>query len=213
MKTDDLVTMLATGGGADARPAATRRFALAIGWGALGAALLMAVLLGARDDLARSTGLPMFWVKFGFVAALTAASVVAALRLSRPGVSLGRAPAALAAPLLAMWALAGVVLLAADPAERTALVFGDTWLWCPLNITMLSVPVWATSMWAMKGLAPTRLRLAGAACGLLAGAVGALVYTLHCPELAAPFLAVWYVLGLLVPTAAGALVGPWLLRW
>lgn len=213
MKTDDLVTMLATGAGAVEPPAASRRFTLAIGWGALGASLLMAVLLGARDDLAEASGLPMFWVKFGFVAALTAASVVAALRLSRPGASLGRVPIALAAPLLAIWALAGAVLLAAEPAERSALVFGETWAWCPFNITVLSVPVWATSMWAMKGLAPTRLRLAGATCGLLAGAVGALVYTLHCPELAAPFLAIWYVLGVMVPTVAGALIGPRLLRW
>src|SRR5690606_22168149 len=89
MKTDDLVTMLATGAGAFEPSAANRRFALAVGWGALGAALLMAVLLGARDDLAQASGLPMFWVKFAFVAALTAASVVAALRLSRPGASLG----------------------------------------------------------------------------------------------------------------------------
>ena len=141
------------------------------------------------------------------------ASVVAALRLSRPGVALGGAPLGLAAPLLAIWALAAAVLLAAAPAERAALIFGQTWASCPLNITVLSAPVWASAMWAMKGLAPTRLRLAGAVSGLLAGAVGALVYTLHCPELAAPFLATWYVLGLAVPTLAGALFGPRLLRW
>lgn len=213
MKTDDLVTMLATGAAPVERPAASRRFALAVGWGALGASLLMAVLLGVRDDLVQATALPMFWVKFAFVAALAAASVVAALRLSQPGVPLGGAPLGLAAPLLAIWALAGAVLLAAEPDQRSALVFGETWASCPLNITVLSAPVWATAMWAMKGLAPTRLRLAGAVSGFMAGAVGALVYTLHCPELAAPFLATWYVLGLLVPTAAGALLGPRLLRW
>ena len=65
----------------------------------------------------------------------------------------------------------------------------------------------------MKGLAPTRLRLAGAAAGFAAGAIGALVYTLHCPELDAPFLAVWYVSGMLIPTVVGAFVGPRLLRW
>jgi len=213
MKTDDLVTMLATGA-ADVEPsAARRRFALAIGWGALGASLLMAILLGVRDDLAQAAGLPMFWMKFGFVAALAAASVVAALRLSQPGVALGGAPIGMAAPLLAIWALAGAVLLAAEPAERAGLVFGQTWATCPLNITVLSVPTWATAMWAMKGLAPTRLRLAGGVAGLLAGAVAAMVYALHCPEMAAPFLAIWYVLGILIPAALGALLGPRLLRW
>jgi hypothetical protein len=65
----------------------------------------------------------------------------------------------------------------------------------------------------MKGLAPTRLRLAGAAAGLLAGTTGALVYCLHCPELEAPFLGFWYLLGMLIPTAVGALLGSRLLRW
>jgi hypothetical protein len=75
------------------------------------------------------------------------------------------------------------------------------------------VPAFVAVLWAMKGLAPTRLRLAGAGAGLLAGALGALVYTLHCPELAAPFLGVWYVLGILIPAAFGAVVGPRVLRW
>ena len=69
------------------------------------------------------------------------------------------------------------------------------------------------TLWAMKGLAPTRLALAGAGAGLLAGALGALVYALHCPELAASFLAVWYVLGIAIPALAGALLGPRVLRW
>ena len=65
----------------------------------------------------------------------------------------------------------------------------------------------------MRGLAPTQTRLAGAAVGLLAGAIGAMAYTLHCPEMGAPFLAIWYVAGVLVPTVAGALLGPRMLRW
>lgn len=65
----------------------------------------------------------------------------------------------------------------------------------------------------MRGLAPTRLALAGAASGLLAGALGALVYALHCTEIAAPFLGIWYVIGMLIPTAIGALLGPRMLRW
>jgi pimeloyl-ACP methyl ester carboxylesterase len=55
--------------------------------------------------------------------------------------------------------------------------------------------------------------IAGAAAGFAAGAAGALVYTLHCPEMTAPFLGIWYVLGMLIPTAVGAELGPSLLRW
>lgn len=213
MRTDDLVAMLATGAGAVAPNAAARRYAAAIGSGIVGAALLLAILLGVRHDLGTAVMLPMFWVKLAFVACLAAASLVAVLRLSQPGLRLARVPGALAAPVLAMWALAAFVLMRADPAQRTQLFFGDTWTSCPFLVALLSAPVFAAVMWAIRGLAPTRLRLAGAAAGLLSGSVGALVYSWHCPELAAPFLGFWYLLGMLIPTAAGALVGPRLLRW
>ena len=55
--------------------------------------------------------------------------------------------------------------------------------------------------------------MTGATAGRLAGGVGALVYTLHCPELEAPFLGVWYVIGMAIPSVIGALLGPRLLRW
>jgi hypothetical protein len=67
--------------------------------------------------------------------------------------------------------------------------------------------------WALRGLAPTRPVLTGAAAGWLAGAMAAMVYSLHCPEMEAPFLAVWYVLGMLASAGLGALAGTRLLRW
>jgi len=144
---------------------------------------------------------------------VTVASLVAAARLSRPGVRLGWVPGALVAPVLAVWLLTAYVLLATPQPERAELIMGRTWQYCLFSLPMLSVPVFVATFWAMKGLAPTRLALAGAAAGLLAGAFGALVYALHCPEMEAPFLGVWYVAGMLIPAAAGALLGPIVLRW
>jgi hypothetical protein len=213
MRTDDLVTMLATGAGSVQPNQAARRYAAAIGWGALGAVLLMVTLLGPRHDLAAAVRLPMFWVKTAFVVCFAAASLLTALRLSRPGLSLAGVPGALGAPVLAIWLLAAVVLFRADEAQRKVLFFGDTWNSCPFLIALLSAPVFIAVIWAMKGLAPTRLRLAGAAAGLLAGAIGTMVYSVHCPEMAAPFIGFWYLLGMLIPTAVGALLGPRLLRW
>jgi len=213
MRTGDLVTMLATGAGPVQPNQAARRYSGAIGLGALGAALLMATLLGPRPDLATAVLLPMFWVKLAFVACVAAASLAAALRLSRPGWRLAWVRGALGAPVLAIWLVAVVVLARADAAQRVLLFFGNTWNECPFLIALLSVPAWVATMWAMKGMAPTRLRLAGAAAGLLAGAVGALVYCLHCPEMGAPFIGFWYLLGMLIPSAVGALLGPRLLRW
>jgi hypothetical protein len=213
MTTDELISMLAAGANAVEPHALQRRYALALGWGAFGATLLMAILLGVRPDLSEAARLPMFWVKLAFPAALVAGALMAAARLSRPGVRLGRVPAAIAAPVLAMWLIAAFVLLDAVTGQRDELIFGDTWSECFINVGMLSVPVFGALLWAMKGLAPTRLALAGAAAGLLAGATGALIYALHCPEMAAPFLGVWYLFGMLIPAGVGAALGPRVLRW
>lgn len=213
MKTDDLVVLLATGAGTVRRHAAERRYAAAVAMGAIGAALLMLGLLGARPDLAEASRLPMFWAKIGYVASLGVTSLLAVLRLSRPGAHLDGIPAMLAVPVVAMWVLAAIVLAGAEPALRAGLVLGETWTKCSLLIATLSVPMFGASLWAMRGLAPTRLWLAGAAAGLLSGTVGGLIYCLHCPEMEAPFIGSWYLLGMLIPAAAGALLGPRLLRW
>lgn len=42
---------------------------------------------------------------------------------------------------------------------------------------------------------------------------GGLVYCLHCPEMEAPFLGFWYLIGMLILTAIGAMLGPRRLRW
>lgn len=213
MKTDDLVSMLATGVGAVDAKAPARRYIFAIGGGALIAALMVIGLFHVRPTLAHDAALPMFWIKAAFCAALVAGGLLAVVRLSRPGTPLAAVPAGLAAPVLAMWMLAAAALLAADPQERMEMIFGQTWTACPFIIALLSAPVFVAMMWAMNGLAPTRLRLAGAAAGFTSGAIAALVYTLHCPELAAPFLAIWYLAGVLIPTVIGAWLGPRLLRW
>jgi len=214
MKTEDLVTMLATGAGAVDAKLPTRRFSIAVAVGLLGAALLMVSTLGVRSDITGGAlREPMFWVKFAFAALSAVGAVIAASRVSRPGTKLSGVPAAVAAPVLAIWLLAAYSLIAAEPGRRAALVFGETWLVCPFGIALLSIPVLIAVLWAMNGLAPTRLKLAGAAAGLTAGTLGTLVYTLHCPEVAAPFIGIWYVLGMLIPTGVGALIGPRILRW
>ena len=90
MKTDDLVSMLAAGAEPVESGATARRYALALGWGGLGATLLMATLLGVRADLGEAVRLPMFWLKLGFPLCLAVAAFYAVMRLSRPGVRLGR---------------------------------------------------------------------------------------------------------------------------
>lgn len=213
MKTDDLISMLAKGATAVEPHVVQRRYVPALGWGAFGTLLLMAVWLGVRRDIAAAALLPMFWIKLAFPAALLAGALAATLRLSRPGMRLAGVRLVVGAPVLAMWLLAAVVLLGAAPETRNDLIFGVSWSVCPIYIATLSVPAFVAVLWAMKGLAPTRPALAGAALGLLAGTIGALAYSLHCPEMTAPFIGTWYLLGMLIPAVAGGVLGPWLLRW
>ncbi|MCM2252752.1 MAG: DUF1109 domain-containing protein [Ramlibacter sp.] len=213
MRTDDLITALA----ADLTPvdpASTERRSLGkLMAGALVAFAVVLLWLGPRPDIAAAAALPMFWLKLAFPASLGVAALVALRRLGYPGVRLGRAPLGVAAPVALVWLMAAVALLIAAPAQRLPLVLGETWQECPVTIALLSVPVMVFAFWALRGLAPTRLPLAGAAAGLFAGAAAALAYALHCPEMEAPFLGVWYVLGMLIPTGIGALLGPCLLKW
>lgn len=213
MRTDDLVLLLARDAQPVAAGAAVRRIALAIFAGWAGAAVIMAWRLGLSPEFPTAMRLPMFWVKAGFVGAILAVSAAAARRLGTPGAPTRGMLLALAAPVAVLWLIAAAVLLQAPPAERTGLVLGATWRVCAANIAMLSVPAFVAALWAMRGLAPARVRLAGGCAGLLAGATATLVYTLHCPETAPPFLAVWYLLGMLIPAAAGMALGPRVLRW
>ena len=217
MKTDDLIAMLATNAGPAAeplRPGAMPRFTQALGWGAFGATLLMALLLGVRPDIAAAAKTPMFWVKLAFPLSLSWLALLAVTRLARPGVPLGRLPLALAAPVAVIWLMALAQLAgASDAATREELLYGDSWAECPLNIATLSVPMFVGAFWALRALAPVQPMLAGATAGLLAGAVAASAYALHCPEMAPPFLAIWYVAGILIPAAVGSLIAPKLLRW
>ncbi len=213
MKTDQLIDWLAADTAVVTPRVWRMRYTLALMAGLVGAVALMLALLGVRPDVAEAARLPMFWVKLAFPLALAAIALLAVVRLSRPGVSLGRVPSALAAPVLVMWLLAVAALGSVAPEERSALLFGETWADCPVYVAILSLPALAALLWVMKTLAPTRPAWAGAAAGLLAGALGATVYALHCPEMDAPFLAIWYLLGMLIPATLGAVAGPRLLRW
>ncbi|WP_413541723.1 DUF1109 domain-containing protein [Collimonas humicola] len=181
--------------------------------GGLGSVILTVLLYGVRPDIRAMLGTPLFWLKLAFPLLLGAAALLLASRLARPGLAAGHAWPALALPLLLVWSASGLILWSAPPELRASLLMGATWRSCPFNIALLSAPSLIAVFWAMRRLAPTRLRLAGAAAGLLSGAIATVAYCLHCPEMGVPFWGVWYVLGMLIPTLVGALCGPRFLRW
>lgn len=213
METDLLVSLLAKGVTPVDRNLVARRFAWAVLAAALGATLLVVSSYGIRPDIRAVSATPIFWAKVALPVALALGALAVTTRLSRPGARVGLAWAGIGVPVVAVWLAGLVTVLLAPAGERLALVMGQTWRSCPFNIAFLSIPGFVASFAAVRGLAPTNLRLAGATTGLLAGATATIAYCLHCPEMSVSFWAVWYVLGMLVPTVAGALAGPRLLHW
>jgi len=196
------------------RPGAVAgRLALGALVGAVVSLTAVAALLGLRPDFLRAVLGPMFWIKLGYTAALAGVGLWAAERLARPTGRAARRLRLVAVPIAAMAILAAARLMDAPNVERRVLVMGASARACPWLILASAVPVYIGLCWAIRGLAPTRLRAAGFAAGLCAGGTGAFVYALHCPEAAAPFIALWYTLGVLLAGAAGALAGPVTLRW
>jgi hypothetical protein len=216
MKTDDLISMLST----RVEPADTRalgrRFAIAVVVGGIGAVLMAVMLLGVRPDLGEIAPTPIFLAKLAWPLAILIGASSMSMRLARPGISAMRTGSGrwwVAVPLVMLWAAGLLVETTAAPGQRIALLLGHTWRVCPFCIIGLSVPSLITIFWAMKGLAPTRLRLAGASAGLMAGSIATLAYCLHCPEMGVMFWGVWYVIGMFAPAVVGAWLGPRLLRW
>ena len=213
MRTENLIALLA----ANLEPVnagrTTRRYTLGMTAGALAALILTAGVLHVSPALPHEVFEPAFWVRELYCASLGVLAVLCVARLGRPGARLGLLPAGIAIVVLIMWILAAISLFSADSQSRVHLLLGTTFSVCPFLIAFVSAPFFFSFLWIVKDLAPTRLRWTGATAGFAAGAIGALVYTLHCPELATPFIANWYLLGMSIPTAIGAWLGPRLLRW
>lgn len=195
------------------RGAVARRLAGGIGAGMVVSVLLMLVVLGPRRDLAPASANAMFWMKAAYTLALAWIGLWAADRLARPAGTAGRRLAWFIAPLATIAVLALAQLAAAPAPMRGSMILGRSAVVCPWFILLLSLSPFAGLVWAMRRLAPTRLRLAGAVAGLAAGGAGSFVYAIHCTESTAPFIALWYTLGVLAAGLVGMLLGPRVLRW
>jgi hypothetical protein len=175
--------------------------------------VIMWAWLGIRPDLDAAVDTTHFWMKFGYALALTIFAVLALERLSRPVAEIPRAGLGFAATVGLLALIAAVEWMLAAPGARHSLMMGHSASVCSLRIVLLSLPVFASVCWRVRSFAPTRMALAGAAAGLAAGAAGAWVYAFHCDESAAPFVVIFYTLGITAVGALGGLIGRFALRW
>jgi hypothetical protein len=211
MKTDDLITMLSREAGSAPKVSVVKRLLpVSLAGGVVAASVVLTILGLIPNEMFLEPG-P--WIKIAYASTLAMAAGWLVSRLGRPGASGTQAIYAVLGVVLIMVFSGLMSYLGTPESERAAALMGHSWLVCPWAILGLSLPVMAGAFWAMKGLAPTNLPLAGAACGLFSGAVAALAYALACTEPAAPFIAIWYTLGIALCGALGALLGPKLLNW
>jgi hypothetical protein len=213
MNSDDLITALAHDLRAVPRFAFGGRLALGIVAGGLVTLAIVAGVLGFRPDLVLALHGATFWIKWGYTISLAVCATAATVRLARPDGTVGGWLRLMAVPVAGLGLVAGTELAATPDAQWLALWLGHSWTVCSRNVFLLSVPVFVGLLWSLRRLAPTRLVLAGTSAGMAAGAWGATLYCLHCPETSALFVLTWYSLGMAGMALVGRLLGTRLLRW
>lgn len=211
MKTQAWIELLARDAGPAPRALVAKRLTPAVAAGLLASAWASIAVFGLIPWSLFSTPVP--WTKMAYAGALAMSAGWWAVQLSRPGAPESR-PRRVAIGVVIVMAAVGLMSWLSQPAaDRVAALLGHSWLSCAPSMLAVSVPALAASLWALRGLAPTRPRVAGFAAGVLAGSIGAMGYTLSCPESSAAFVAVWYSLGIFLTGGLGALLGTLALDW
>jgi hypothetical protein len=211
MKTDDLIDMLAKNVEPADRPRWRMRMMLTLLAGLAIAVALVVTFIGMRPDIGTAAW-PVL-LKAGFSAAAAACVLPLAMRLMRPGASLGWRFAAVLV-FAGVSVLVTVIALMGMPSEaRMHAWTGGGFPWCIVLIPIFAAPAAGLMVWLARSLAPTRLTLSGAAIGALSGGLGAMAYAMYCPIDSVAFVTTWYVVAIAICAALGAIVGSRLLRW
>ena len=212
MRTDDLIQSLAHQLRPTPRHTVAARIAIGIGGGSLVSAVLLFLFIGVRPDLMSAVGSASYLSKVAYVVSMAAAALWAVARLARPDTST-KAIWILAVPFL-IYIPAGLWELAhTDQALWGTMLLGHGWRRCTWLVLGLSLPICAGLWWAFRDFAPTHFAVAGAAAGICSGAIGAIIYCLHCPTDTAVFALAWYTLAFGLAGTLGALLGRHLMRW
>ena len=213
MNTDDLIAELARDVPKVSRHAVGWRLVAGLGIGMVVAAVVVVLALGIRPDLAVAMHGFAFWMKWTYTISLSILALAMTAGLARPDGGSMRWRWVLAVPVVLLAAVGVAELVRTPPADWLAMWLGQSWMVCPWIVLALAMPIFIGLLWSFQRLAPTRLRAAGAAAGLSAGAFAATIYCVHCPEVSAIFVLTWYSLGIGLAASLGALLGPRLLRW
>ena len=214
MKTENLINALAEDHAARPRPGSLRQtFFVAVALGLVIASIAFALVLGVRPDLSLALQTWRFDFKLVMTVTLALTSAWLVWRLSRPAIDARPAEMAMAiAPLLVLGAVTYELWSVPRP-EWLPRAIGSNSIACLLSISFLSLAPLGGAFYALRQGAPLRPGFAGAAAGLLASALAAMLYALHCPDDSPLFGAIWYTAAIAVVTAAATIAGRRFLRW
>lgn len=176
-------------------------------------AVLFVLGMGTRADLLAVAAAPRFLFKFLVTLSLAVTALLLLCRLARPGAG-NRALAILLLTAPAFLAMGVATELAITPVSAWhAKLVGNNSLICLSVVPLLSAPILAATLLAMRHGAPTAPTITGAVAGLLAGGLGAAIYALACTDDSPLFVATWYSITIVLVAAIGAIAGARLLRW
>ncbi len=170
--------------------------------------------LGVRPDVMTAMRNPLFDLKFIVTMALAAIAIVVSLHLSRPEASLGRWAWLLAVPLgLLGIGMVGEMTMMPHRAPMPVRIIGSNSRLCLVAIPLLSLPLLAAALFALRRGAPSRPAVAGAFAGLLSAGLAATLYAAHCTDDSPMFVATWYSLAAVIVAAIGAFAGSRVLKF
>lgn len=212
MKTDELISAIVADG-ASPSPRLRSRLLVALATGGLFAATLFGHVLGVRPDIFDALQTWRFDAKLAITVLCLVTALWATVKLARPDADQSKIAAALSLPVLALAAATGLELMSTSPPTWLPRAVGSNSRLCLTSITTLSIVPLLLLLLALRASAPRSPILTGAAAGLLAGALAATLYALHCPDDSPLFVALWYVPAVALVMLAGATIGYRLLRW
>ncbi|UZE47681.1 DUF1109 domain-containing protein [Rhodopseudomonas sp. P2A-2r] len=212
MDTDRLIQTLAADNESRAFPVGTV-LAMALLVALPVAAAMLLVTLGFRPNFMTAMRNPFFDLKFVVTLALAIPAIVISLHLSRPEAVLGRwIWLLLLSPFILVIAIVAEMMLPQRMPMMARLVGRNSML-CLTAIPVLSLPILAATLLALRHGAPAQPALAGALAGLLSAGLAATLYAAHCVDDSPLFVATWYTLATALVTAVGALAGARLLKY
>jgi hypothetical protein len=212
METEQLIRTLAADSIHRARPVG-----YVLGLALLAAAPLSLAMflsgLGVRPDVMTAMHDPFFDLKFVVTLTLAVAAIAVSLHLSRPEVSLRGWWWLLLIPVGILAAGIASEMMMPQRLPMIVRLIGSNSRICLTAIPLMSLPLLAGALLALRHGATTRPAAAGAIAGLLSAGLAATLYASHCTDDSPLFVATWYPIAIALVAAVGALVGSKVLRF